>query len=215
MPTRPHPRAHLDRAARLAATLLAAALAACASGGDDDEADDGVTVDAAPIADAASDQFDAGLNPFSLTSTAFAAGDPIPPLYTCEGDDLSPPLAWSGAPEAAGFALVVTDLDNGLVHSVLWDIPGDATSLPEGIEKVAEPAEPAGSKQALAFDDVTRGYRGPCPGKEHTYELTLHVLPENPVTGVSLDSTREALVSTFMDRGVAQASLRGTFTPTE
>jgi Raf kinase inhibitor-like YbhB/YbcL family protein len=215
MPTRPHPRAHLDRAARLAAPLLAAVLAACASGGDDDDGDEGATADATPIADATSDLFDAGFNPFTLTSTAFAAGDPIPPLYTCEGKDLSPPLAWSGAPEAAGLALVVTDLDNGLVHSVLWDIPGDATSLPEGIEKVAEPAEPAGSRQALSFDDETRGYRGPCPPKEHTYEFTLYVLADNPVAGVTLDSTRETLVATFMDRSVAQASLRGTFTPAE
>lgn len=211
MPTRPHPRAHLDRAAWLVAALLAA----CASGGDDDQAgDDGsATIDAAPVVDATRDQFDAGFDPFTLTSTGFGPGEPIPPLYTCEGKDVSPPLAWNGAPEAAGFALVVTDLNNRLVHSVVWDIPGDATSLPEGIEKVAEPAEPVGSKQALAFDGETRGYRGPCPPEQHTYDFTLFVMDENPVSGVSLDSTRETLVATFMDRGLAQASLRGTFTP--
>ncbi len=101
----------------------------------------------------------------------------------------------------AGWAVVLTDLsiDGGFVHSVIWDIPGDVAALPEGVEKVAEPAEPAGAKQTLAFDEETRGYRGPCPPEEHTYEFALYALGENPLAGVTLDSTRDEL-----DRGPAR-----------
>ena len=120
-----------------------------------------------------------------LTSSAFEEGAEIPLRHACAmqgGEDLSPALAWSGGPEVAGWAVVLTDLsiDGGFVHSVIWDIPGDVAALPEGVEKVAEPAEPAGAKQTLAFDEETRGYRGPCPPEEHTYELALYALARIP-----------------------------------
>jgi hypothetical protein len=70
---------------------------------------------------------------FTLTSLAFLEGETIPRQYTCDGDDLAPPLAWSDPPEGTrGFALVMDDPDapNGtFTHWVLYDIPATATGL--------------------------------------------------------------------------------------
>ena len=70
----------------------------------------------------------------TVTSASFEEGTAIPRQYTCDGADVSPPLAWSGAPEGTvAFALVVDDPDaRGWVHWLVADLPGDATSLAEG-----------------------------------------------------------------------------------
>ena len=84
-----------------------------------------------------------------LTSTAFAAGQAIPKKYTCEGDDRSPPLAWSGAPAGAkSFALIVDDPDAPdpaaprmtWVHWVLYNVPAGTTQLAEGASSGSLPA---------------------------------------------------------------------------
>jgi hypothetical protein len=210
---------------RLRVLVLAAALAAC--GGDDDDSgddssDDGS--DGAGAADAAAADaqppFDATTTLLVLMSSAFEYGEEIPLRHACAmhgGEDLSPPLAWSGGPEVAGWAIMLTDLsiDDGFVHSVIWDIPGDAASLAEGIENVAEPADPPGSKQTLAFDGVTRGYRGPCPGGEHMYELALIGQETYPLEGVTLDSTSEEVIDVLIPQLRVGTSLIGTFTPPE
>src|SRR2546426_1327376 len=70
--------------------------------------------------------------PLKLTSSAFSAGGTIPKKHTCDGADVSPPLAWSDAPSAAqSFALIADDPDAPVgtwVHWVLFDIPGDRKS---------------------------------------------------------------------------------------
>jgi len=204
--------------------VLAASLAAC--GGDDDDgsgddgggdgSDGGGEADAA-VADA-QPPFDATTTFLVLNSSAFEAGGEIPLRHACAthgGEDLSPALAWSGGPEAAGYAVVLTDrsIDYGFVHSVIWDIPGDVTALPEGVEQVAEPAEPAGARQTLAFDETTRGYRGPCPGEEHMYEFALYALRSNPLPGVTLDSTRDEVIDALTEEMIISTTLTGTFRP--
>ena len=206
---------------------LVAALAAAACGGDDggsgdDGGDDGSDgsggeADAGGLPDAAP-PFDATSTFLVLTSTAFEDGAAIPLRHACAdhgGDDLSPALTWSGGPEAAGYAVVLTDrsIRGGFVHSVIWDIPGDVASLPEGVDKVAEPAEPAGAKQTLAYDNETRGYRGPCPPEEHSYEFALFALAENPLPGVTLDSTRDEVADALSEQAILSTLLVGTFTP--
>src|SRR5688500_8695594 len=72
-----------------------------------------------------------------LTSSDLDDGA-FPIEYTCDGQDLSPPFEWSGAPEGtAGYGLVLIDETSALFHWVIWDIPADVSSLPEGIEKTA------------------------------------------------------------------------------
>ena len=93
---------------------------------------------------------------FRLASPAFEDGKEIPAKYTCEGPDVSPPLAWTDPPAGTrAFALVVDDPDAPdpaaprmtWVHWVLWDIPGDARELPEGAGNDGG-ALPAGTRGA-------------------------------------------------------------------
>src|SRR5262245_57455570 len=72
---------------------------------------------------------------FTLNSTAFAEGQAIPVKYTCDGENISPPLRWDGAPQAQSFALIVDDPDapgGTFTHWVLYNIPGSQRELPEG-----------------------------------------------------------------------------------
>ena len=80
-----------------------------------------------------------------ITSPAFADGASIPSKYTCQGDDISPPLAWSGVPEGAkALALIVDDPDapdpaapqRTWVHWVVFDIPVDAAGFGEGVHGI-------------------------------------------------------------------------------
>jgi len=122
--------------------------------------------------------------PFTLSSPAFAPNGEIPERHTCEGEDVSPALAWSGAPaETKSFALVVDDPDAPdpaapkmtWVHWVLYDLPADADALPGGI---ASSALPAGTRQG--FNDWKRtGWSGPCPPiGRHRYFFKLYALDE-------------------------------------
>jgi Raf kinase inhibitor-like YbhB/YbcL family protein len=104
----------------------------------------------------------------SLTSPAFAEGGEIPTRYTCEGQDVSPPLAWSEPPSGTkSLALIVDDPDAPdpkapkmtWVHWVLYNLPPTAGRLPEAVEPNTVPA---GTREGL--NDWKRpGYGGPCP----------------------------------------------------
>ena len=102
-----------------------------------------------------------------LESSAFSDGGAIPRRFTCEGEDLSPPLHWSGAPaETASFVLLCDDPDapGGIWrHWAAYDIPADSAALPEGAGK-RRGAD--GFMQAI--NDFGRpGYGGPCPPRGH------------------------------------------------
>ena len=120
----------------------------------------------------------------SLASTAFADGQNIPTKYTCEGDDISLPLAWANPPEGTkSFALVVDDPDAKPVAGKVWDhwlvynIPATVTSFAEGIEKV-ESVEGQAFTQSFNSGG-TVGYQGPCPpagSGVHHYNFYLYAL---------------------------------------
>src|SRR6266571_781380 len=118
---------------------------------------------------------------FSLTSTAFKEGTAIPVKHTCDGADVSPPLAWSGAPPGtAAFALIADDPDapaGTWVHWVLYDIAPTLSAIPENVAKVETLKELGGAAQGK--NDFRRlGYGGPCPppGKPHRYFFKLYAL---------------------------------------
>jgi Raf kinase inhibitor-like YbhB/YbcL family protein len=183
--------------------VLALALGACGGGGDDtrDKGDE-----AAEDAE------------FTVTSTSFAEGGSIPSTYTCEGDDLSPPLTWSGVPEDAySLVLIVDDPDapdpdapkTTWVHWVLYNISADTTGLPEAVE----PQElPSGTVEGLN-DWQRTGYGGPCPPKgRHRYLFKLYAL-DTVLTG--LDEPTKAEVEAAMEgHVVGQAELVGTYEKT-
>jgi Raf kinase inhibitor-like YbhB/YbcL family protein len=117
---------------------------------------------------------------FILTSAAFKDGATIQGKYTCDGVDVSPPLAWSGAPAGTrSVALIADDPDapgGTWVHWVLYNLPAEVSELPENIAKV-ESLDLGGARQGR--NDFRRpGYGGPCPppGPAHRYFFKLYAL---------------------------------------
>ncbi len=118
----------------------------------------------------------------SLTSTAFADGGAIASIHTCDGGDISPPLAWSDVPPLAkSLALIIDDPDAPdpaapkmtWVHWVLYNIPATATGLPQG---ASGDDLPAGTREGIN-DWKRTGYAGPCPPiGRHRYVHKLYAL---------------------------------------
>jgi hypothetical protein len=148
-----------------------------------------------------------------LTSPAFAPQDEIPSRHTCEGEDLAPPLQWTGVPPAtASLALIVDDPDAPdpaaprmpWVHWVLYDIPPSASGLPEGGRPL-----PAGAHEGLN-DWQRRGYGGPCPPiGRHRYFFKLYAL--DCVLPLLPPPTKVALERSMLGHVLAQAELIGTY----
>ena len=151
----------------------------------------------------------------TITSTAFAPGAAIPAVYTCEGKDISPPLAWSGAPSGTkSFALIVDDPDAPdpaapkmtWVHWVLYDIPSTASSLPEAVQSSALPS---GTHEGVNDWDRT-GYGGPCPPiGRHRYYHKLYAL--DTVLPDLKRPKKAALEKAMQGHVLAEATLIGTY----
>lgn len=138
----------------------------------------------------------------TLRSSAFADGDTIPGVYTCDGDDVSPPLEWSGVPsDAAELAFVVEDPDapgGRFVHWVLWRLDTGQAGLDQG-------QLPAGVREGR--NDFGRvGWGGPCAPRgsdPHRYVFTLLAL-SNPLTaeaGASADTVKRAAEGKVLAEG--------------
>ena len=151
----------------------------------------------------------------SLSSPAFAPGGEIPALFTCEGQDLSPALDWTGVPETAkSLVLIVDDPDapdpaaprTTWVHWVLYNLPPSARGLPEG---VAAKDLPAGTKQGT--NDFKRtAYGGPCPPiGRHRYFHKLYALDVVlPGLGAGTKAQVEAAMKGHV---IGQAEVMGTY----
>ncbi len=129
---------------------------------------------------------------FTLTIESFANGGDIPSVFTCEGDDISPALAWSGEPAGTkSFALIMDDPDapaGTWNHWLLWDIPADTHFLPQE-HRAARPVHSGKN------DFGKTGYGGPCPpkgGGPHRYFFRLYAL-DTPRLGVPEATHRKEL----------------------
>jgi len=151
-----------------------------------------------------------------LQSASFTHNGAIPTKYTCEGSDLSPPLAWTGVPPGTkGLVLIVDDPDAPdpkapkmtWVHWVLYNLPPDATGLPEAVATL-----PAGTREGLN-DWKRTGYGGPCPPiGRHRYFHKLYALD---TTLPDLGRAGKADVEKAMQGHIlAQAELIGTYQKT-
>ena len=143
----------------------------------------------------------------TVSSTAFDAGGPIPRRYTCAGEDLSPPLRWSGVPDGtAGIALVVDDPDAPGGTYVHWLLVG----LDPATGGLAEGAVPAGARQ-LPNSAGDAAWTGPCPpgGPAHHYRFTVYALREQP--RVAGDAGPGAAVEAIEAAATARGRLVGTF----
>jgi Raf kinase inhibitor-like YbhB/YbcL family protein len=153
--------------------------------------------------------------PLSLSSPAFAHGGGIPRKYTCDGEDVSPPLEWRDAPVGTrGFALIVDDPDAPdpraprvvWVHWVLYDLPSTAASLQEG---AARGGLPLGTREGLN-DWKRTGYGGPCPpiGRHRYFHKLFALDAELPDLG---SPTKTQLLEAMEGHVLAQAELMGTY----
>ncbi len=151
----------------------------------------------------------------SITSPAFAGHEPIPRLHTCEGDDRSPALAWTGAPAGTrSFVLIVDDPDAPdpaapkmtWVHWVLYNLPAAAQGLPED---AARGGLPDGTLEGLN-DWKRTGYGGPCPPiGRHRYFHKLYAL--DTVLPDLSRPTKSKLLAAIDGHVLAQAELVGTY----
>ncbi|WP_115863939.1 YbhB/YbcL family Raf kinase inhibitor-like protein [Halorussus litoreus] len=123
---------------------------------------------------------------FSIRSPAWENGETIPTEYTCEGANVSPPLSIANPPERTeAFALVMDDPDAPnppFVHWLLWNVPGDAREIPEGVP-AEETVESLDGTTQGANGTGELGYIGPCPPRgdpQHTYLFELYAL-ESPL----------------------------------
>ncbi len=117
-----------------------------------------------------------GAEEMIVTSNIFTDGGRIPVAYTCDSDNISPDVQWSGAPDATvSFALIMDDPDaNGFIHWVVYSIPGNAIGVPPGVTDEATLAN--GSVQGSNGRGQI-GYTGPCPPSgEHTYVFAIYAL---------------------------------------
>lgn len=155
---------------------------------------------------------EAGEMTLSVSSPAFGAGGGIPTKYTCDGQNISPPLSWSQGPAGTGsFALIVDDPDAPLgvfTHWVIFNLPPDTRELPQGV--IAEGELASGALQGR--NDVGKiGYFGPCPppGPAHHYRFTLYALdkPLDLAAGTSKARVLDAMEGHIL----AQGQLIGTY----
>jgi Raf kinase inhibitor-like YbhB/YbcL family protein len=149
---------------------------------------------------------------FQLSTTAFEDGGAIPKKFTCDGADVSPALAWSAPPAGTqSLALIVDDPDapaGAWVHWVLYDLPGDARALAEGVPQEGELA--SGARQGR--NDFGRiGYNGPCPprGATHRYFFNLYALDSR--MNLSPGASKGDLERAMKNHAVAQAETIGRF----
>lgn len=159
-------------------------------------------------------------NAFALSSNAFVNGGVIPKVHECTsggGQDPakkneSPPLAWSGAPAAKSYAIVMRDLDNAdLIHWVIYDIPVATASLPQNVEHVYRPSVPAGSRQIYYRGSASLyGYQGPCsPSTVNTYEFVVHALNRTSLTSLNSSSSTQTAARAITAASVGSARISG------
>ena len=147
----------------------------------------------------------------TLTSSAFADGATIPRKYTCDAEDISPDLKWSGVPNGTkSLALICDDPDAPVgtwVHWVLFNIPADATALPAGT-----PAEAVLKNAARHGKNDFRklGYGGPCPpGGTHRYFFKIYAL--DAVLTLESGSNKAQLLDAMKGHILAEGQLMGKY----
>jgi Raf kinase inhibitor-like YbhB/YbcL family protein len=148
-----------------------------------------------------------------IVSTAFSHEGAIPVLYTCEGKDVSPPLAWSDIPPGTkSLALIVDDPDAPdpeapkmtWVHWVLYNVPPTSNGLPESAKTL-----PSGTKEGVN-DWKRTGYGGPCPPiGRHRYFHKLYAL--DTVLPDLRQPTKAKLEEAMKGHILSEAQLMGTY----
>ncbi len=149
--------------------------------------------------------------PFVLRSPAVAADGVLPRQFTGDGEAVTPPLEWSGAPAGTrSYALVMHHIDpEGVVkwYWVLYDIPADVHSLPQNVKGIGTLGNNNINRRTEYAPPHSKG-----PGPK-TYVLTVYALSAPPhLTVPPAEVTREVLLAAIADRMLGSAELRVTYT---
>ena len=140
-----------------------------------------------------------------ITSQDFKNNQPMPVIHTCDGNDVSPQLSWSGAPAGTkSFTLTCIDPDapsGDFIHWLVYDIPASITTFSQG------GLLPAGIKESKN-DFGKKSYGGPCPPSgTHRYVFTVYALKKEKLEGVTKDNFLEKVSETQL----AKALLTGLY----
>lgn len=171
---------------------------------------------AAPATTQPTDAPAAALTPtpsFELISTAFGQGEPIPAKYSCDGEDVSPPLAWGEPPAGTqSLALIMDDPDapgGTWDHWILFNIPPELRALQEDLPITGKNQDP----EAIFVGNNSwgrAGYGGPCPPSgTHRYFFKMYALD----TTINLlpGATKQELLNAMEGRILAESELMGMF----
>jgi Raf kinase inhibitor-like YbhB/YbcL family protein len=156
----------------------------------------------------------------TLSSSAFQTGGQIPLKYAQPGHDVSPPLAWTDAPDSVvSYVLIVHDPNapagnatDDVLHWMAWNIPGSSRSLPEGVGQGPQLAD--GTRQISVSGPYYRGPAAPSTGPVHAYVYELYALDtmiDVQAVGAQPAATRAAVVAAMAGHVRGKAALVGTF----
>ena len=152
-----------------------------------------------------------------VTSSAFKDGGEFPDAYTQNGQNISPPLAWTRGPSGTQSYVILTE-DSGVArpqpifHWVLYNVPASVTSLAQGLPTDAKLSNPAGAMNGLNIRKAS-GYMGPKPpaGQTHPYHFEVFAVDKtldlDPAT-----ADRNAVVAAMKDHVLAQGEIVGMYT---
>jgi len=173
--------------------------------------------------------------PLGISSSAFEPDGEIPAQYSCEGDNLSPQVEWSGVPaEAQSLLLSVHDLDagaesgasvpQGFIHWIVYNIPPSTAGYPEGMPggSTLDDGALQGSNDFAQFAEEGEtfpggapiklvGYDGPCPGAPHRYAFTLYAL--DTVLALPPESMMAQVLDEMEGHILAEAEVIGVYSP--
>lgn len=190
---------------RAAVTLLAAGIGVCVADAGRGE-----------IAAADSSKKKEGAMTWTLTSTAFENGQRVPKRHTGDGEDLSPPLAWTEPPAGTReLALVVDDPDapsaEPWVHWVLYRIAAATRQLPEGVPDLRSLPSPAGAVQGKnSWGGI--GWRGPAPPRGHgTHRYVFKLLALDTRLALDPAADKRGLLAAAKGHVLAETQLVGTY----
>jgi Raf kinase inhibitor-like YbhB/YbcL family protein len=210
-----HSVRHSGSALVLGLVLSMGALGACSSSNSspkDGGGTGGTGAGGAPANDAASNP-DASPATITLTSTAFTDGQAFPAVNTCAGANTSPALSWTAGPTGTqSYAVVLTDLANGFVHWVIWDIPAATRMLPPALPNDNMLTAPVTALQVhFSFGGAGGGYFGPCPsGAVHNYQFQVHAIPTATLAGAATTWTSDQVKAAVLSAAIAHGDLNGT-----
>lgn len=146
-----------------------------------------------------------------IKSSAFKNEDMISAKYSCDGQDISPPLQWSGAPaDTKSFALISDDPDASVgtwVHWVIFNIPATVGGLPENVSGQKE-ISGLGKNGKNSWQRL--GYGGPCPPSgTHRYYFKLYAL--DTLLNLNPGATKEELLKAMKGHVLAEAQIMGKY----